>query len=214
MAERCFPATMQHPVAWRAGPSQAGSPSRSRCRPGTLRCGGSSRRRHRPCVRHGFGLLQPGPRRRTADQRRSSSPRSDSAGRSRPTQCRSSSSPAAWHWPAKASPGPHGLETREVASQGRFRYRVKTGRSRSCSMVAAVTVADDPVLVLGPALAGHLHASARTGRDGSSPRSAPDRSRLVRPSLARRPRLRLAATALAALALCMVLFVLSPWVRG
>ena len=41
-------------------------------------------------------------------------------------------------------------------------------------MVAAVTVAADPILVLGPALAGRIfHSTRRTGRVSSSPRSAP-----------------------------------------
>ena len=76
-------------------------------------------------------------------------------------------------------------------------------------MVAAVTVADDPILVLGPALARQLHASpawsgwfiAALGAGtvlGSFRRSK------------HQPTLRLAATALAALALCMLLFVHRP----
>jgi MFS family permease len=73
-------------------------------------------------------------------------------------------------------------------------------------MVAAVTVADDPILVLGPALAKQLHASsawsgwfiASLGAGtvlGSFRRSKHE------------PTLRLAASALAALALFMLLFV-------
>jgi MFS family permease len=82
-------------------------------------------------------------------------------------------------------------------------------------MVAAVTVADDPILVLGPALAKQLHASpdwsgwfiAALGAGtvlGSFRRSK------------RQPSLRLAATALAALALFMLLFVMAPtmWFAG
>jgi MFS family permease len=76
-------------------------------------------------------------------------------------------------------------------------------------MVAAVTVADDPILVLGPALALQLHASpawpgwfiAALGAGtvlGSFRRSK------------HQPTLRLAATALAALALFMLLFVHAP----
>jgi MFS family permease len=76
-------------------------------------------------------------------------------------------------------------------------------------MVAAVTVADDPILVLGPALASHLHAPpdwsgwfiAALGAGsvcGSLRRSNPE------------PRLRLAAGSLAALSICMVAFVLAP----
>jgi MFS family permease len=76
-------------------------------------------------------------------------------------------------------------------------------------MVAAVTVADDPILVLGPALAKQLHVStnwsgwfiAALGAGtvlGSFRRSKHE------------PTLRLAATALAALALFMLLFVHAP----
>ena len=76
-------------------------------------------------------------------------------------------------------------------------------------MVAAVTVADDPILVLGPALAKQLHASplwsgwfiAALGAGtvlGSFRRTKHE------------PTLRLAATALASLALCMLAFVFAP----
>jgi MFS family permease len=76
-------------------------------------------------------------------------------------------------------------------------------------MVAAVTVADDPILVLGPALAKQLHVStfwsgwfiAALGAGtvlGSFRRSK------------HQPTMRLAATALAALALFMLLFVHAP----
>lgn len=80
-------------------------------------------------------------------------------------------------------------------------------------MVAAVTVADDPILVLGPALARHLHASPTwsgwfiaalgAGTVGGSFRRSKHQ-----------PAIRLAATALAALALCMLIFVFAPamWV--
>ena len=62
-------------------------------------------------------------------------------------------------------------------------------------MVAAVTVADDPILVLGPALARHMHVSAsRPG--GSSPRSAAAAYWLAAPIRHERS-LRTAATALA-----------------
>ena len=76
-------------------------------------------------------------------------------------------------------------------------------------MVAAVTFADDPILVLGPAIAKQMGAppalsawfiaALGTGTVLGSFR----RSR-------HRPTLRLAATALAALALCMVLFTQAP----
>jgi MFS family permease len=78
-------------------------------------------------------------------------------------------------------------------------------------MVAAVTVADDPIQVLGPALARQMHvptawsgwfiAALGTGTVlGSFRRSK------------HRPTLRLAATALAALGLFMLLFVYAPTV--
>lgn len=76
-------------------------------------------------------------------------------------------------------------------------------------MVAAVTVADDPILVLGPALARQLHvptawsgwfiAALGTGTVLGSFRGSKHQ-----------PTLRLAATALAALALFMLLFVHAP----
>lgn len=78
-------------------------------------------------------------------------------------------------------------------------------------MVAAVTVADDPVLVLGPAVAAHLHASSDwpgwfiAALGGGTVVGSFRRSK-------HQPSLRLAATALAILALSMMLFVLSPWV--
>ena len=98
------------------------------------------------------------------------------------------------------------------------RSRVREGFLIACGdrrimilllMVAAVTVADDPILVLGPALAKQLHASpiasgwfiAALGAGtvlGSFRRSKHE------------PTLRLSATALAALALFMMLFVHAP----
>ena len=76
-------------------------------------------------------------------------------------------------------------------------------------MVAAVTIADDPILVLGPALARQLHASpywsgwfiAALGTGtvlGSFRRSK------------HQPTIRLAATALGTLAMCMLIFVFAP----
>jgi predicted MFS family arabinose efflux permease len=75
-------------------------------------------------------------------------------------------------------------------------------------MVAAVTVADDPVLVLGPALASNLHVSASwsgwfiAALGAGSVLGSVRRSRHV-------PSLRLTATALAALGLCMLAFVIT-----
>jgi MFS family permease len=76
-------------------------------------------------------------------------------------------------------------------------------------MVAAVTVADDPILVLGPAIARQLHASAASSGwfiaalGGGTVLGSFRRSK-------HRPTLRLAATALAALALFMMLFTHAP----
>lgn len=80
-------------------------------------------------------------------------------------------------------------------------------------MVAAVTMADDPVLVLGPALATHLHAAASWPGYFIAALGAGTVVGSLRPSR-HDPSLRLAATALAALAGCMVLFVLSPQAWG
>jgi predicted MFS family arabinose efflux permease len=77
-------------------------------------------------------------------------------------------------------------------------------------MVAAVTVADDPVLVLGPALAGQLHVNPSwsgwfiAALGGGTVAGSVLPSRHV-------PSIWLAATALAALASFMILFILSPW---
>jgi len=78
-------------------------------------------------------------------------------------------------------------------------------------MVAAVTVADDPVQVLGPALANHLGVSQGwSGWFISALGAGSVIGSLRRPK--HLPRLRLAATALAALGVCMVAFVSTPWV--
>ena len=80
-------------------------------------------------------------------------------------------------------------------------------------MVAAVTIADDPVLVLGPALASHLHAASSWPAYFIAALGAGTVVGSLRPSR-HDPSLRLAATALAALAAFMVLFVLSPGALG
>ena len=80
-------------------------------------------------------------------------------------------------------------------------------------MVAAVTVADDPVLVLGPALAGHLHVSPSWSGWFIAALGAGTVLGSFLPSL-HTPSVRLAASALAALAGCMAFFILSPWVWG
>lgn len=80
-------------------------------------------------------------------------------------------------------------------------------------MVAAVTVADDPVLVLGPALATHLHVAYNWSGWFIAALGAGTVLGSLRPSR-HNPSLRRAATALAALAVCMMCFVLSPWAAG
>jgi len=77
-------------------------------------------------------------------------------------------------------------------------------------MVAAVTVADDPVLVLGPAVARHLHVNADWSGWFIAALGGGTVLGSFRPSR-HEPSLRLAATALAILAACMMVFVLSPW---
>jgi predicted MFS family arabinose efflux permease len=79
------------------------------------------------------------------------------------------------------------------------------------AMVAAVTVADDPVLVLGPALTSQLHVAVGwsggfiAALGAGSVLGSARKLRYV-------PSRRLAATALACLGVCMVLFVSIPWV--
>ena len=73
-------------------------------------------------------------------------------------------------------------------------------------MVAAVTVADDPILVLGPALAKQLHASPAVSGWFIAALGAGTVLGSFRRSR-HQPTLRLAAMALAALALFMLLFV-------
>jgi MFS family permease len=77
-------------------------------------------------------------------------------------------------------------------------------------MVAAVTIADDPVLVLGPALAARMHMTSY----GPGWFIAALGAGVVLGSLRRSkhlPSLRLAATALALLGVAMIFFVLTPW---
>ena len=80
-------------------------------------------------------------------------------------------------------------------------------------MVAAVTIADDPILVLGPALAKQLHASPAWSGWFIAALGAGTVCGSFRRSK-HKPAIRLAATALAALALCMLIFVFghSMWI--
>ena len=81
-------------------------------------------------------------------------------------------------------------------------------------MVAAVTMADDPVLVLGPCAGEPFACRLLAGRDDFiAALGAGTVVGSLRPSR-HDPSLRLAATALAALAVCMVLFVMSPVAWG
>lgn len=80
-------------------------------------------------------------------------------------------------------------------------------------MVAAVTIADDPILVLGPALAKQLHASPAWSGWFIAALGAGTVCSSFRRSK-HKPAIRLAAMALAALALCMLIFVFghSMWI--
>jgi MFS family permease len=78
-------------------------------------------------------------------------------------------------------------------------------------MVAAVTIADDPVLVLGPALASRMHVSPTWSGWFIAALGAGTVLGSLRRSK-RRSSLRLAATALALLGMSMMLFVLTQWI--
>jgi MFS family permease len=80
-------------------------------------------------------------------------------------------------------------------------------------MVAAVTVADDPVLVLGPALASHLNVAYNWSGYFIAALGAGTVLGSLRPSR-HNPSLRRAAMALALLSVCMMCFVLLPWGWG
>jgi MFS family permease len=91
-------------------------------------------------------------------------------------------------------------------------FRIARGDSRIIIlllMVAAVTVADDPILVLGPALARQLHAPVAWSGWFIAALGAGTVIGSFRRSK-RKPTLRLAATALAMLALFMLIFVHAP----
>jgi MFS family permease len=99
------------------------------------------------------------------------------------------------------------------------RSRVRDGFRIACSdkriralllMVAAVTVADDPILVLGPALAKQLHVSPAWSGWFIAALGAGTVCGSFRRSK-HYPTIRLAATSLAALALCMLIFVFAPF---
>ncbi len=114
---------------------------------------------------------------------------------------------------------PTGRGTTEPESRSRVRDGFLTAYSEGrikilLLMVVAVTVAADPVLVLGPALASHVFGKSASwaglfiaALGGGSVLGSLRRSK-------RTPSLKLAATILAALGICMMAFVLSPdfWV--
>jgi predicted MFS family arabinose efflux permease len=77
-------------------------------------------------------------------------------------------------------------------------------------MVAAVTVAADPILVLGPALAGHFHSSADWSGIFIAALGAGNVLGSLRPSRRRPPSIRRAAAVLAMLALTMMIFANAP----
>jgi MFS family permease len=97
------------------------------------------------------------------------------------------------------------------------RSRVRDGFRIACTdkrirvlllMVAAVTIADDPILVLGPELAKQMHASPAWSGWFIAALGAGTVCGSFRRSK-HKPAIRLAATALAALALFMLIFVFS-----
>jgi len=110
--------------------------------------------------------------------------------------------------------GRHGTEEPERRSRLTDGFRVAWNDTTIMVlllMVAAVTIADDPILVLGPALAMRMHVSA----SWSGWFIAALGFGCVLGSLRRSrhlPSLRLAATALALLGGSMILFVMTPWV--
>jgi MFS family permease len=78
-------------------------------------------------------------------------------------------------------------------------------------MVAAITVAADPILVLGPALAGHVfHSSASWSGVFIAALGAGNVIGSFRPSKRRSPSIRRAAAVLAMLALAMMVFSAAP----
>ena len=112
----------------------------------------------------------------------------------------------------------YGTAERRQRSRVMDGFRIAAGDGRIMIlllMVAAVTVADDPVLVLGPELANHLGVSA----SWSGWFIAALGSGCVLGSLRRSkhlPSVRLAATALALLGGCMIFFAMTPlaWISA
>jgi predicted MFS family arabinose efflux permease len=109
----------------------------------------------------------------------------------------------------------------DIEPQPKQRSRVKDGFAIARSdrrimilllMVAAVTIADDPILVLGPALAKQLHVvSAFSGWFIAALGAGTVLGSFRRSNY--QPTIRLAATAVACLAACMLLFVSTPMLR-
>ena len=79
-------------------------------------------------------------------------------------------------------------------------------------MVAAVTVAADPILVLGPALAGHVfHSTADWSGFFIAALGAGNVIGSLRPSRRGKPSIRRAAAVLSLLSLAMIVFAAAPW---
>ena len=100
----------------------------------------------------------------------------------------------------------------ERRSRVRDGFRIALNNSRILIvllMVAAVTVADDPIQVLGPALAKQMHASpAWSGWFIAALGAGTVFASFHRAK--HQPSIRLAATVLASLACCMLIFVFAP----
>jgi MFS family permease len=106
----------------------------------------------------------------------------------------------------------HGTEEPKVRSRVRDGFIIAGTNGKILVlllMVAAVTVADDPILVLGPGLAMHLHQSPNFANWFIAALGAGSVcGSVLRPHGV--PRLRLAVASLTALALFMIAFIMAP----
>lgn len=108
--------------------------------------------------------------------------------------------------------GRNGMAEPERRSRMRDGFRIARGDGEIMIlllMVAAVTIADDPILVLGPALATKLHEAANTSGWFIAALGLGSVLGSLRKSK-HLPSLRLAATSLALLGCCMIVFVTAP----
>jgi MFS family permease len=109
-------------------------------------------------------------------------------------------------------------ETRQVPSDSRLKngFSIAWQQPRIMIlllMVAAVTVAADPILVLGPAMAGPIfHSSADWSGIFIAALGAGNVIGSFRRSRRRPPSIRRAATVLAMLAVAMMVFAAAPWI--